>query len=384
MSEIKRRSGFSLVELMVALLLGTLLLLGAGRLFSSFGELYSLLEGQLRMQENATFALNFIAKGAHSAGYLGCNARPEEMVNVLRGGWHRTFEFNIQTPIQGVAVDAENPLNLLNLLPISKPMENGLSYIKRRGLNATLYRPEEQELSNPAVGAGRLVSNSDILVVRQMSSDTFRLARPAQPEEDLFIKLRDKNNNGRIELTDLNNFGISRGRAPILMISDCRRAVVFRATKIRRVSGNEARLQHKAGQSTDFFANTQAGLASVEFNMDARVGGIETTIFYIATGTGTNNRNQPVLSLWRKRGTAAPQELVEGVERLKIFCGLDTNSDSAPNQYVPLAEVTDFNTVVALRVLLLVSSVDVVYLDASPGQGLLRRVFVRTFHLKNV
>lgn len=62
--------GFSLVELMIALVLGLVLLGGVIQVFLSSRQTYSANEAMSRMQENGRFALEFMARSARLAGYM--------------------------------------------------------------------------------------------------------------------------------------------------------------------------------------------------------------------------------------------------------------------------------------------------------------------------
>lgn len=67
---IRAEGGFSIVELMIALMLGLILLGGVLQVFLSSRQTYSANEAMSRMQENGRFALEFIARSARLAGYL--------------------------------------------------------------------------------------------------------------------------------------------------------------------------------------------------------------------------------------------------------------------------------------------------------------------------
>jgi type IV pilus assembly protein PilW len=66
-----RTRGFSLVELMVALLITTLLVAGIGRIFLSAGKSARLQDSLARMQENGRYAMALISTDLRRAGYLG-------------------------------------------------------------------------------------------------------------------------------------------------------------------------------------------------------------------------------------------------------------------------------------------------------------------------
>ena len=68
---IRPERGFSIVELMIALLLGLILLGGVIQVFLSSRQTYNANEAMSRMQENGRFALEFIARSARLAGYTG-------------------------------------------------------------------------------------------------------------------------------------------------------------------------------------------------------------------------------------------------------------------------------------------------------------------------
>jgi len=61
--------GLSLVELMVALVLGMVLIAGFLQIFMSVRSTYATNEGASRVQENGRFALDYLARHARMAGY---------------------------------------------------------------------------------------------------------------------------------------------------------------------------------------------------------------------------------------------------------------------------------------------------------------------------
>jgi type IV pilus assembly protein PilW len=91
-------------------------------------------------------------------------------------------------------------------------------------------------------------------------------------------------------------------------------------------------------------------------------------------------------------GTANP--LIEGVENMQILYGEDTDGDGSANYYVPADEIVNMDRVVAVRVSLLVRSLEdnltaepVPYTyngaTTTPTDRRLRRVFTSTFAMRN-
>lgn len=68
------RNGFSLVELMVALVIGSILLGAVLLIFSSSKKTYDVQDQSARMQENGRYAIEALLKDIRLAGYWGGNA----------------------------------------------------------------------------------------------------------------------------------------------------------------------------------------------------------------------------------------------------------------------------------------------------------------------
>lgn len=69
-----RQTGLSLIELLVALLLGLILLLGISQVFLSSRQTFATNNAMSKLQENGRFALEFIARSARQAGYISPNS----------------------------------------------------------------------------------------------------------------------------------------------------------------------------------------------------------------------------------------------------------------------------------------------------------------------
>jgi type IV pilus assembly protein PilW len=66
----KHENGFSLIELLVAMVIGLILLLGVSQVFLSSRQTFATNDSMTKLQENGRFALEFIASTARQAGYL--------------------------------------------------------------------------------------------------------------------------------------------------------------------------------------------------------------------------------------------------------------------------------------------------------------------------
>ncbi len=99
-------------------------------------------------------------------------------------------------------------------------------------------------------------------------------------------------------------------------------------------------------------------------------------------------------TLWRTEFVER-QELIEGIEQMQILFGIDIDKNGFPNQYVTSDNVTDFNEVVAVRIMLLLHSLNEVISDegaqtytfnkltTTAADKRIRQVFSTTVALRN-
>lgn len=69
---IKANQGFSMVELMVALVLGLLVVSAVLQIFLSANRTYKMTEDMSRIQENGRFAIEYLKRDIRQAGFWGC------------------------------------------------------------------------------------------------------------------------------------------------------------------------------------------------------------------------------------------------------------------------------------------------------------------------
>lgn len=133
-----RETGVTLVELMVALLIGSFLIIGAVQVYVQSRSAYIVNENLARIQENGEFALDVIEPDLRMASYWGLISRPDL--------------------IEGRALPGDaDPLG------VGAPLSCGPDFV------TDLRRPVEGANNTtdwPCVGAGEFMPNSDSFVVR--------------------------------------------------------------------------------------------------------------------------------------------------------------------------------------------------------------------------
>jgi len=357
----KRAQGFSLIELMLALALGIVVTAGIVTLFVGNNQTYTLLNGQSRMQENARFAVDFISRSARAAGYFGCDPEAGKIYKTLNGAWNQIFEFDITTPIQayhgvnsGVAITDWTP-SLVTLPRVSSVV----GYIAANGVDVARLRPQ-----------------SDILVLRHVQVPGARIAAIVQSDSNPTVEV------------PANGLDFAAGN--FVAINNCEQATVFRVANIN-VAGATATVVRNTAPAIGLGLYQNAPLATLSATgtpygaatkaEGASVGRVLTDVYYVAQGTGTNNRSQTPWSLWRKTSEDAPVELIQGIESLRVRFGVDkfpADNIASANRYVTYDQV-GADIIRALRVSVTANSVDVVNDTGAP----LTRTFSQTISFRN-
>ncbi|MCZ0955143.1 MAG: PilW family protein [Rhodospirillaceae bacterium] len=108
-----RVDGLTLIELMVAMALGSFLLLGAMTVFTQGQAAFRVNESTARLQEHARLALAFLEDDLRMAGHFGLTTRPGDIANraspvqpvppglAVRGDCGRNWAIDLDAPVAG-------------------------------------------------------------------------------------------------------------------------------------------------------------------------------------------------------------------------------------------------------------------------------------------
>jgi len=289
--------GFSLVEMMVAIVIGLILLAGVSSVMVSTKRTYNTQDSLGRLQENARIAMVILERALRNAGYIGCNINPNNITNVID---QTTDPYS---------------LNLDNLLEGS---ESGSSWYPS---GATLANTLKDGSGNPVTPR----TGTDLVYIRS--------AEPAGT-----LTLQDKMNKQSASLKVNSPSGITDGE--ILILSDCSSTDIFQATGVN-VSGGFDNIIHNTGSTVPGNIMLDGGAKL------SKLMSFQSSIFYIGTGKS----GEP--ALFRRRiasdGSFTTEELVEGIENLQVLYGEDTNSDRVADIYRKADAVANWGNVVTVR-----------------------------------
>ncbi len=350
---VTRQSGFTLVEMMVALAVSLVVLLGVGQVFVNSKRTAALQDEQAGIQENGRFALHTLQEEILRAGYLGCGQSADIADSIVSTG---SYGDNFTTALNG-----------------HNGSENGWS---------PALPPE---IDDPATTTDDILAGTDVITVRYAEGDGLRML---QPKRLYHFKVRNLSLESNGCGTGTNSYsGICAG--DLMIVSDCTKARTFTVEDTHLTSG-ELLIYHANpswGDPADLNPNNH-------FNPSYSYLFKGVTISYFVR-TPDSNSGVPVL--YRKVGDGAAEELVEGVENMQILYGEDSDGDGIPNQFLTADSITDFQRVVSLRIALLVRSINektirpaaarnFTLLDTTvttPDDRHLRKVFDATIQLRN-
>lgn len=306
----QRQVGMSLVELMVAMFIGLLVLLGLVSLFTNSSNLNRAQTGLAALQENGRYALNRIKMDIESAGRRHCASvgLPTDVIT----DWDQGYEM-AYWDIEGVNLGA---FSSTNGLPTSASLDNAdgngqLGDTVVTGNypldSAFLIRGHEcnDTSCDPTVGTGD--GNDQATNFRNIgTSDGSRAART-----DIFTI---RYLSGGHEIIDNNGTTMILNAVPNptptgpAIIADCNRTVVTAATW----GGNQ--VSPALGSSSKAASiNPKAYAKAFSLNDD-----FKTVSYFVGIDTDPSDSTRLISSLYRsENGTA--QQLVEGVERMDVF-----------------------------------------------------------------
>lgn len=329
--------GFSLVELMVAIALSLLLLTGVVAIFSSSRVAYESTEQLSRVQETGRFALEQMSRHIRSAGFSGCSRQPNYISTALNSSTTLQWNF-LQGPVGGYDASGSS------------------------------WTPA---LDSAAI-APNAVTGSDVLVVRGPRLDTV----PA------LVTTTMANPQAALAVSSTANISAS---GDVVMAYSCEGVSFFFAT----ASGNT--LLHGV---TSTVPGNSVDSTSFPFRRNAEVVPVETVVYYVRASQGSVPAGTN--SLWRRVGVADAEELVQGVEQMQVEYGVDTTGDRVVDSYGPATATTNWGRVLAVRIALLVRSIDQYGTDTdrrtyqlftttvpAAGDRRLREVFTTTVGIRN-
>ncbi|MBD3609670.1 MAG: PilW family protein [Gammaproteobacteria bacterium] len=371
MKTARRQTGLSLIEMMVASAVAMILLMGIAQMLTATQQFNRANSEQSDLQTAARYVFHILSEEVRQAGMFGCSKLTEDNYTSSISPFDSyAHAFNIG--IQGYSKSAGAAL--------------------------------PDELGNLTI------TGSDILIVRRAYELGFRLIQESN-DTTLFNELVSgpENNACNSNTTDRIN-EICAG--DVLIAVDCSKGRSFVASSVdtaNNADGDQMALIEHIGINNvpGNWGGPSSDNPMDKFSLqDTLVNKAATTAYFIRT----NSKGDEYIFSKRVNGNIDrnnTEELVRGVEELRILYGLDSDNDGSVDRYLAstaaeLAQAETYNQVVSLKIAILVSSLNKVLLAheiPTPAptinyqlldqnisrtmDGKIRRVFTKTINLRN-
>lgn len=357
----KAARGFSLVELMIAIVLGLLVTDAMVAMFVSVRSAARTTEGVAGLSDSGRYALDSIEQIVRGAGNLACNSTAPvsaagitlaRVLNNLGAGASPLIS-NYDQPLSGYEATGSAPGATVTIYgnPAARPAPAASDWASTGALGGTL----DGALITPPTPAGQVaptgtpIAGSDVLVVHE----TLTGAKPGYTTVDATNAAAFTISSSGTTFTGGNQIGA---------ISNCAQAEVFQVGGFNAGTGTV----DLAGASGP--GNLGGSLApGLSFPIGAQVDPVDVSVFYVGIGADGDG------ALFRYDGNggvlggpyATNQELVPDVESMQILYGVEdatTSTTQSAAQYVTADAVAtksftgDFNGVISVKIALLVAS----------------------------
>lgn len=312
-----KQRGYSIVELLVASVIGLIILSGAVTVFTGNKTSQELSSGMARVQESGRVALDILSNDIRLAGFQGCT-------------------------------DGTIPPNVVAAASPTITLPQGALWGGEFG-SASWSPSLHGDLSSISTQAK---SGTDVIYVQHASGRTTILANSMS------------SSNGPISL-ELNPDQLVAN--DLVIISDCSNADIFRATSVSEPSATDGSVSIGFAAGA---ANTSSTL-STDYQVSAtdpnrirdpmRVMRFEANAYFVRDSGRDDANGNPIYSLFVLDTTASPlgspMELVEGVEDMQILYGQRLLNGTT--QYLKAGHTSlDIENVVSIQIGLLVTTTE--------------------------
>jgi type IV pilus assembly protein PilW len=290
--------GVTLVEMMVSVALGLLLMASAIGIFVSSRQVYRTEEALSRNQENGRVATDFLTRKVREAGYAGCGNLEDIKIYVMAKP-PPAGGYDLGSALVGYEGDGSN-------------------------------------------GAGGNWDSPSDTIAHVPGTDILTIRHGGECGADLTGNMRS--DDAEIQLSNATQCGFEAG--DYLLITDCQTGDLFRASSVSATQVTKITIAHANN------VNTANKLSKIYQSGSTVLRFVQTTYFI---GTNSDDGN---ISLYRIQNEGDPQELIENIEDMQLDYGVDSGNDGIVDFYRTASAVTDWDSVLSVRLNLLVRSDD--------------------------
>lgn len=362
--------GLSIIELMIAMVLGLLLIAGVLQVFLGNRQAQRVEQSVSRIEENGRVAMDLIVSDLRMTGYYGCSKLLSG--EIVPTGSSPVFTILAKSTTYNAPVSA----NFLSsaLRGFTHKNDNSWSPALSADLNTA-----------PTAIDGR--TNSDVISIYFGQPTGMILTAAVSGASD-------------ISVTNPNRLDIKSNKSQLL-ISNCATTDMFTLTSTVDPANATATLKHEATGNSSASLSTSS---SSPYGLTSKISLFTDRVYYVKRTGRLSPDGTDIYSLWRRDNNGTPQELVEGIEFLHFLYGEKLASGNIRYAAADASPAINWANVVSVQVALMTKSYDAVRTTADDasykllnwdvaapggsapthsGKMSLRRVYTATVELRN-
>lgn len=315
-----RQTGFSLVELLIAMTLGLLLTLGMFSFFSGNQRTAALNGATANMQENVRYALNALSDDIRMAGYQGCADLNSGSVDIIAN------------------------------IPPSADLQSTV-------ISGSVVQDDQTWSPQPQLGTGSDAFQPPTSVTPRAGTHTIAMQYAKNPGSSL----NGAQSDGGVP-SALGPLVLSRtidvDVGELALVSNCEAGEIFRVSGMSVNNDGTMSLSHAASHNTRGTFQRIYGMPSTL--LQTRVMPFTTRVYFVADSGEDKLDGTPVYALYQQTmpfndDSNPPVMLIEGVENMRILFGIGAANGQL--QYVTAVDsVYDPTQIRSVRIGLLMAS----------------------------
>jgi len=328
--------GFSLIELMIAVLISLFLLGGIFKAYQSTKKVNRFQEERVVLQDKARFAFSFIASKLQQAGDFGCvssvgKLNSSSLVNTTSNRfrpWRVIEGWEAKNTGRGHVIAVDNRATTTNVSTASALTSNWTTSSDVAALETSV----------------KSVRKSDVLKIWYTDPGAGRVTAIA---------------GDNITTTTMD---LEKGN--IVILNDCQAVMMAQVCSCDVADGTDTPCADDdtniniASACTGLTPGNRPGNLGNLNVSTTEVRKLNLATFYVSKRS--YNRDNPPTLYWKKLDNdgdlASARALIEGVENIQFLYGEDTDGDFSPNYYVSANDVVQWTQVVSLKINILLRS----------------------------
>ena len=360
----QKQNGLTLIELLIAMLLGTLMILGATSMFTANKRVYKEVDYQGRLAENARFAMEMIIRDLRMTGVIGC-AIQQDVSNDL----------NVRV---GAVAD---PTRLLSFMARTdgavqtnsiEGSESGAAWLPSGSTDATVGGTAVNTGDTRVLTAAGapVVFGTQVPVTMLPTSDGFTVRFLEDTNTNLCASMTSPTGTLSAQgATGVAAAGLFLGGG-VYAAADCEATNIFQLGTSQPGVGTPAvyTLDHGTGGTVP--PGNLTGALSKQYTVsgtNCAASPVDIMIFRARryfVGQDLNGSPGLYRQIFDSNPNAAnvfgefAERLIDGVENMQILYGEDTTGNRIPNAYLNATAVASWQNVVTVKLALLFATVD--------------------------